>query len=104
MYVHTHIHFLHSGFLVVDQTTGDPIFLVFFRTLFTAMVLPEGFVSIRARNNRKFLQGFQRKLGYWQRRFVFVKVPGDYPLRAHWAIPLAGMSDEPDSKMKLSVV
>src|SRR3954469_14188557 len=83
------------GFLYTIRRLDIPFPLALFRSLFRPQVLPDGFMALMARTNRKFL-GVPSKVGTkWQRRFFFVRVPADFPLKAHCVKPHAGIFKVP---------
>src|SRR4051812_19555896 len=90
------------GFLHMIRRLDIPFSLALFRLLFRPQVLPDGFMALMARTNRKFLVVPSKVGTKWQRRFFFVRVPADFPLKVHWAKPSAGIFKVPHMSDTLS--
>src|SRR4051812_43406667 len=60
------------GFLHMIRRLDIPFSLALFRLLFRPQVLPDGFMALMARTNRKFLVVPSKVGTKWQRRFFFV--------------------------------
>lgn len=71
------------SFLSLLRSKKLPFSVDIFRSLFYIREMLDGTLSVGARVHRKLILRVPQKFCYWHERFLFVKVPNDYPLPSY---------------------